>query len=262
MRKIEFNDIECNKIVEMYESGMTYKQIAEQYKCSISPISKIIRSMCDNIRNPHAQLFSKEDTYNMYQLYLSGKTVGEIAKICGTYRHMVTKLFKRYGLKTDRLTYHCNDSYFDTVDNADKAYILGLLWADGCNYLSLGKIQLQLQEKDKYILDEINILIDNDRPLTFLPLKDRNPNWQNSYTLILKSYHMAQVLNDYGMTPRKSLTLEFPTWLDESLYPHFLRGYIDGDGSIYYRIDTNACRVSMVGTKMFLDVVQNILSQL
>ncbi len=261
MNKIEFNDIECKNIVEMYQYGMTYKQIAEHYKCSVSPISKIIRSMCDNIRDPHAQLFSKEDAYHMYQLYLSGNTVGEIAKISGTYRHMVTKLFKRYGLQTDRLTYHCNEEYFDTVDCAEKAYILGLLWADGCNNLSLGKIQLQLQEKDKHILDEINILTDNDRPLFFLQLSDKNSNWQNSYTMILKSHHMAQVLNDYGMTPRKSLTLEFPTWLDESLYSHFLRGYIDGDGSIYCRVDKNICRVYMIGTKMFLDKVQNILLQ-
>ena len=33
------------------------------------------------------------------------------------------------------------------------------------------------------------------------------------------------------MTPRKSLTLQFPKHLDTSLLSHFVRGYFDGDGS-------------------------------
>lgn len=41
------------------------------------------------------------------------------------------------------------------------------------------------------------------------------------------------MLNILGVTPRKSLTLEFPRWLHPSLYSHFIRGVYDGDGSVY-----------------------------
>ena len=36
-----------------------------------------------------------------------------------------------------------------------------------------------------------------------------------------------------GVTPRKSLTLKFPTFLNEDLMRHFIRGYFDGDGCIW-----------------------------
>lgn len=64
------------------------------------------------------------------------------------------------------------------------------------------------------------------------------------------------------MVPRKSLVLEFPNWLNIDLYPHFIRGYIDGDGSLYYSATKNVFRVSMVGTKMILDVLQQIFADI
>jgi hypothetical protein len=115
-----------------------------------------------------------------------------------------------------------------------------------------------LQERDQHILKEIKEVSSNERPLYKTPLNDRNSNWQNTMTLTWQSHHLSQTLNNYGMVPRKSLVLEFPDWLSIDLYPHFLRGYIDGDGSIYYSEERNVCRASMVGTKMFLNVVQNI----
>ena len=257
LRKIPKMDYD--KIIDMYNNGMTQKEIAMLYNCDKATISSLMKRLNVSTR-PNG--FTSKQAKEMYDMLIDGKTMSETALVYNTDRHTISRVLKRNGYKVDRLKYHCNENYFDNINNADKAYILGLLWADGCNNLSLGKIQLQLQEKDKYILDEINILTNNDRPLIFTPLNNKNPNWQNSYTLILKSYHMAQVLNDYGMTPRKSLILEFPTWLDISLYPHFIRGYIDGDGSIYCHIDKNICRVSITGTKMLLDIIQNILSQL
>ena len=257
LRKIPKSDYD--KIIDMYNNGMTQKEIAMLYNCDQVTVGSLIKKLNVPTR-PNG--FTSEQAREMYDMWNDGKSMDKIALIYNTDRHTIGRVLKRNGYKIDRLKYHCNGNYFDNIDNADKAYILGLLWSDGCNYLSLGKIQLQLQEKDKHILNDINILIDNDRPLTFLSLNDQNPTWQNTYTLILKSYHMSKILNDYGMTPRKSLTLEFPTWLDTSLYSHFLRGYIDGDGSICYRVDMNSCRVSIIGTKMFLDVVQNILLQL
>lgn len=257
LRKIP--KLDYDKIIDMYDNGMTQKEIAILYGCDKATISCLMKKL-NVLTRPNG--FTPEQAKEMYDMWNDGKTMSEIALVYNTDRHTIGKVLKRNEYEIGRLKYHCNENYFDNIDNADKAYILGLLWADGCNHLSLGKIQLQLQEKDKYLLDEINTLTNNDRPLTFTPLNNKNPNWKNAYTLILKSYHMAQVLNDYGMTPRKSLILEFPTWLDTSLYSHFIRGYIDGDGSIYCRIDKNICRVSMTGTKMFLETIRNILSQL
>ena len=44
--------------------------------------------------------------------------------------------------------------------------------------------------------------------------------------------YVSNKLSEWGCVTNKSLILKYPTWLDETLQPHFLRGYMDGDGSI------------------------------
>jgi hypothetical protein len=198
----------------------------------------------------------------MYALYNTGARLPEIAKLYNVDRHTIGRAFTRNGFATDRKTYHCDEHYFDKIDDQNKAYILGLLWADGCNQPNRNKVILQLQERDEDILEQIREISRNERPLWKSALNDKNPNWQNSMMLVWQSKNISQVLNAYGMVPRKSLVLEFPDWMNETLFSHFIRGYIDGDGSIYYSRDKKVARVSMVGTKMFLAIVQDICNKI
>lgn len=49
--------------------------------------------------------------------------------------------------------------------------------------------------------------------------------------------HLWEVLYNYGCTPRKSTTLQFPElsiFQSPDLIRHFIRGYFDGDGCISY----------------------------
>ena len=57
--------------------------------------------------------------------------------------------------------YGINEDYFDVIDSEDKAYFLGLLFADGCNIRCGGKhiVRIRLQEKDKYILDRFKVIM-------------------------------------------------------------------------------------------------------
>ena len=257
LRKIPKSDYQ--KIIDMYNAGMTQQEIAKKYGCSKSVVHNIMLQMNASVR-PNG--LTKEYAEQMYELYRIGVRLSEIADIYGVNRHTVARVFKRNGFATDKKIYHCDEHYFDNIDTQDKAYIVGLLWADGCNQLDRGKVVIQLQERDKAILEQIKEVSNNERPLWKSALHDKNPNWQNAISLTWQSRHISQVLNDYGMVPRKSLVLEFPNWIDESLYSHFLRGYIDGDGSVYYSYDKNVFRVSMVGTKMFLDVVQRMCAKI
>ena len=45
--------------------------------------------------------------------------------------------------------------------------------------------------------------------------------------------HLKEQLDKLGVTQRKSLTLTFPDFLNDDLMPHFIRGYFDGDGSVW-----------------------------
>lgn len=255
LRKVPKTDYE--KVIELYNSGYTQSDIANIYGCSKQVIAQIMRNLGVKTR-PNG--FTEEDAENMYRIYKNGARLPEIARIYGSNEHTIGRVLQRNGFATDRKTYHCNENYFDEIDTVDKAYILGLLWADGHNDVKRSKITLQLQEEDKALLCDINKAISSDSPLWFYNLHDKNENWSNSYLLTLQSKHMSSVLESYGMVQQKSLVLRFPDIIDKSLYGPFIRGYLDGDGSICFNKDTRKTEVSMVGTVMFLERVQQICS--
>ena len=53
---------------------------------------------------------------------------------------------------------------------------------------------------------------------------------------MVNSPHLINTLISYGCTPKKSLTLKFPDisiFKNMDLIRHFIRGYFDGDGSVF-----------------------------
>jgi hypothetical protein len=70
-------------------------------------------------------------------------------------------------------------------------------------------------------------------------------------------------LNNYGCTPKKSLTLKFPNiniFENKNLIRHFIRGYIDGDGCISYCDKKHKhMTLRILGTKDFLNILQKYL---
>ncbi|HLI46523.1 MAG TPA: LAGLIDADG family homing endonuclease [Geobacterales bacterium] len=86
------------------------------------------------------------------------------------------------------------------------------------------------------------------------------------YKASLNSRRLCSHLINKGVTPRKSLTLKYPSdeIIPNELERHFIRGYFDGDGSIRVRQRTyhnsknlnTTCSVSIVGTHEFLSNMQ------
>ena len=257
LRKISKQDY--SDIGDLYSNGKTFQDIANLYSCSKSVISNVLHEIDVEIR-PNG--FTSDDALNMYQLHQNGNTFDQIAKIYNTDRHTIGRVLKRNRIVIDKRIYSCNEHYFDIIDTQDKAYILGLFWSDGHNDTIRKKITIQLQERDKEILEDINILIDSDRPLWLSPLHDKNENWQNTYTLTIQSKHMSNILENYGMVKRKSLVLEFPLCINESLYRHFIRGYFDGDGCISCNQNKNYLQMSMFGTPMVCGTISDICKKI
>ena len=154
--------------------------------------------------------------------------------------------------------YNFNEHYFDTIDDQNKAYFLGLLYSDGYHNVKQNVLSITLQEEDKHILEQLNALLENNRPLKFINNHAKNPNWKNCYQMAFISPHTSMVLEKYGVVGAKSLILEFPKWLNEELYPHFIRGFFDGDGHIskaQYKYN-----MSIISTEAFCCAVQDILT--
>lgn len=67
---------------------------------------------------------------------------------------------------------------------------------------------------------------------------------------------MCHDLEKHGCVPAKSLVLQPPKYVPKYLINHFIRGYFDGDGCIYFNDETKIGGVSLIGTEEILNYVE------
>lgn len=146
--------------------------------------------------------------------------------------------------------YEINEFFFDKIDTQEKAYIMGLLYADGYNDTSRNSVNLGLKESDKHILEEINKMIQPSKPLQFVKINKQN--CENQCRLVIANKHISQKIAEHGCMKAKTFLIEFPKWLNKDLTSHFVRGYLDGDGWVGKRA------ISFVGTEEFLNKLTEI----
>lgn len=264
-KKIIFSDIEIAEICDLYQGGLSAKDLANKYDVSRNTILRLLRKLdmqdALNKKRKEAIIFSKQDQEIILLMHQQEYSYKEIADACRTSITSIYNFLKSKGLtRSGNRIYNFNEHYFDKIDTPNKAYCLGLLYADGCNLETHGSIAISLQERDKHILDAIKAEMELDKPLSFTDYSTKNnapKNAQNQYRLDINSRHMSTVLAGYGMVSHKSLVLQWPEFLNENLYSHFIRGYMDGDGSI----SKVGFRLSFVGTKDFCTRIAQILQE-
>ena len=156
--------------------------------------------------------------------------------------------------KAARRQYHLNEDAFST-SSAEPSYWLGFLLADGCIVEHPKRslmLRVALQKRDEEHLIALRAFLGAEHPIRY-NVKT------NSALLVVASVRLCTDLIRRGCHPRKSLTLTYP----ETGYffkRHFVRGYFDGDGSIFvneaaYRQPT----INFVGTLAFLQGLQEVL---
>jgi hypothetical protein len=149
---------------------------------------------------------------------IARQTVRAFAKRIGAHKGNTIKL-KKYSLDVN---------YFKSIDTINKAYILGFIYADGCN--TRRGLQIGLHEKDKEVLEFIKKELNADNALTYI--KPFKKGWSYKWDLRISSKELSNDLTEKGCPPAKSLIVKFPDFIDDNLMPHFIRGYFDGDGCI------------------------------
>ena len=147
------------------------------------------------------------------------------------------KTLKKYGVKKRTYTeakkigrkYKCNDSFFK-IPSSDMAYILGLLASDGSISKKENLIAIQLEEKDRELLEKIKQITENDRPIEEY-IRTTTQHTICSFRVWSKEW--KDTLIHYGIGPEKTFTLASPELLPSEYIIDYIRGYFDGDGSIY-----------------------------
>lgn len=203
----------------------------------------------------------KKAIYNYLELHQGLQTAG---KEFGISQFMMEKILKKYGIKKRSYTeakqivrkYPCNDDYFKN-QNSDMAYILGLLASDGSISKKENLVAIQLQEEDKEILEKIRQLTKVERPLEEYIRKETNHkicsfrNWSSEW---------KKDLSHYGIIPLKTFTLKPPYFLNKNYTIDYIRGYFDGDGSIYQVSSQNRIFFEICGaSKIVIDWIYDCL---
>lgn len=130
-----------------------------------------------------------------------------------------------------------DERFFETIDNEEKAYFLGLLISDGNVFKEenssanrQASISITLDLKDEYMLLKFKDAVHTNTSI--------GHDGRGCGQIAVRSDLMAEDLAKYGVVPRKTLHTYLPH-IDEQYYPHLIRGIFDGDGSIQAKLNPN-----------------------
>lgn len=181
-------------------------------------------------------------------------SITKLAKEIGITRLSLTKLFKINNIEivnfNNQLKF--NNKIFDCI-NEESAYWLGFLYADGNVDSFKNDIELSLKLSDFSHLEKFKNFLKTPKIVKL--------NY-NRCRLIITDKYLKNKLIQLGCYPKKSLNLKFPTidQFDFKFINHFMRGYFDGDGSIWSKNDK--LYFSLLGTKEFLESFLNNIPNL
>lgn len=240
MKKYSYTDDDVKLVEQLYNNNVLIKDIAQKIGVSENTILRLLkRNNIQRNRNIY-KLHSNEHSMKIFEdIFI--KSVYEPFVPIDDYHNCKLEKYK--------------SNYFDNIDNQDKAYMLGLFYADGNMKQDGYTFSITLQEKDVEILKKINNLIESTHDIYFI--KSNNKNWQNCYKLTIYSKRICDALQYHGIIPNKSLKLQFPI-LPFELYKDFLRGYLDGDGNIN-KVNNHTITASFVGTENFCKNAQLLI---
>jgi len=145
--------------------------------------------------------------------------------------------------------YNFNLSFFKEIDTQEKAYWLGVLFADG--NINTSRNRVTLSSIDKEMIWYLKRSLGKTAPIKSLP---PNGMHRRRYYLDLCSKEMMDDLIRHGCGPRKTFVI-LPPVLDPELVRHFIRGLWDGDGTV----DKNGKNTSVAGTKSILEWIRDVL---
>jgi intein/homing endonuclease len=163
--------------------------------------------------------------------------------------------------------YEIDENYFSKIDSIDKAYFLGLLYADGNVHIknSINHLSIELLLEDLKIIDLFKICLKTNRPLKFRKSKiDKNGfKIKERCGLNITNRKICSDLVSLGCVPRKTKILKFPQFIknNNSLLKAFIRGYFDGDGCVSIS-KQNKIKSSISSTEDFILNLNDIFTNL
>lgn len=223
----DLSNEEKQQIKQDYLNGLSAKNIGDKYGWSKKSILTVLNNLGVDT-SKHNTLSQEEEQFIVDNYHNASGT--QLSKIFNVSNSLIQSVWMKHGLKGKRNScYVLDEHYFSDIDTPAKAYFLGFLASDGClwrdDYRFL--VKLQLQQRDKHILELFSQEIKTNKPL----IKSHSGS---QFCIEVCSETMFKDLVKLGLTPRKTQVYQLQVLEHEELMPHFLRGFFDGDGCITF----------------------------
>lgn len=250
-----------DRIVELYNGGKTINYVAKTLNISFDAVERNLQINGITVEKKN-RIPSKKVVEMIIELYINKMmSCDKIAKVLNiksatTVRYHLNKNnIKLRTLSNSNKKYTINEFFFDEIDTQEKAYVLGLFYADGCN---TGKrLEIGLNKCDVDILNKINKVMNSNRPILFR-MKNKMDEFKDRAHLSFPNVYLCHKASSWGCTPRKSFTIRVPFNIRKDLYRHFIRGYFDGDGCLYINKQNVATINFVSGSTQFLNDLRKI----
>jgi|SRR6478736_2333765 len=252
------SEIKEDDLVSDYLKGLPFYKCCIKYKTSEKRIREILLRNNITIRNKSESFgITKEVESSIVNSYTNlRKSQYLISKELNIPHETISNILKRNNIKIEKWQYNVNHNFFQDINTPEKAYFLGWMISDGCNK-SKG-IHINLQKKDEFILEIFKKIIEYEGPLYYQ--KGRCLNCDDLVSLVIYSTKLSEDLSKLGIVPNKSHYTYFPD-IPEELYPYFIRGVFEGDGTIS-QIGNGVYRVGFSGTfKLMSDILQVLIKK-
>lgn len=144
-------------------------------------------------------------------------------KMCSMHQTRMLKYGDPNIVKPHKRLYEFNEEILDTW-TPESAYFLGWVVSDGSVYdvTNSDTRAVVIEIQDKEVLETLRQILGHSKELT-----TSRGHWK----LRVHSMHLVKRLNELGVKPHKSFNVTMPP-VPESMLSHFVRGVVEGDGSL------------------------------
>lgn len=158
-----------------------------------------------------------------------------------------------------------DDSYFEIIDNEEKAYWLGFILADGSIKKDTNSLRIGLSIRD---YDHLHRFKKSIKSATHIREYDASLNGKKypSCSFTITSKKLINDLNKLNIFANKSKKEKPYLGIPDNLIKHYIRGFFDGDGwiSIYDRSKENKnqrCEIGFGSSKEMLLYIKEELNK-
>lgn len=192
-----------------------------------------------------------------------GKTLSEIGLLLGIPSKSISYFLIKNNIHCKKFNPY-NANYFKVIDSEAKAYILGYVIADGSiikenrvnRPSTIDRIQFQSAIDDLEILELIKREIAPNNKISIIHSKQPNRKTIARLRIANKTI-VSDLISLYNIKPKKTYDSQFrfPN-INEAFKKAFIRGFVDGDGSIGKRHFSMICN-----SPLFLQDILSIIKK-